>query len=227
MQQAFITGCDKKSQWMLPWFKRNYQNNHNKTPLLFADCGVSSECLVWCQDNFDLVIPQQDLGSIFGCKWFLKPLALSLVNAESKVWLDTDCEINNNIESIFDYLIENKLNMVPDHPWRKRTGEPWHNSGVIGIKGQNPKILYEWILNIRMNDNPISPIYRGDQEVLHAMIQNNKIIGIREQYINDLPHKYNVLRLDLLDNNIPPEAFIHHWTGVKGKEEIKHKMRYK
>ena len=41
---AFLTGCDEITEWMLPWFLENY-SKHNNTPLIFANFGVSKDCL--------------------------------------------------------------------------------------------------------------------------------------------------------------------------------------
>lgn len=43
-------------------------------------------------------------------------------------------------------------------------------------------------------------------------------------HISEAPHKFNVLRIDLIDNVAPPNPIIMHWTGQKGKLEIKKQM---
>ena len=35
--KAFLIGCDKKSEWMLDWFLKNYKFHANETKLVFAD----------------------------------------------------------------------------------------------------------------------------------------------------------------------------------------------
>ena len=45
--KAFLIGCDKNVEWLLPWFIENYKK-HNSTPLIFADFGIS---------NLDIVRP--------------------------------------------------------------------------------------------------------------------------------------------------------------------------
>ena len=42
MENLFITGCDRNTEWQLPWFWENY-SEYNDTPLLFVDFGVSKE----------------------------------------------------------------------------------------------------------------------------------------------------------------------------------------
>jgi len=206
--KAFLTGCDKRTEWMLDWFITNYRKN-NDTPIVFANFGVSDEMLekIHNDKNFNAVIKLQEIPEE---GWFKKPLAMFHCPAKDKIWLDTDCEIKSNLEEMFDLLKPNMLNMVKDHPWTKRRGEVWHNSGVVGIKDK-PKILQDWVIEVRNRPTV------GDQETLHAML--NPILKIR--YINELPHKYNVLRIDLIDGKEIKDPSIIHWTGRKGKDYIK------
>ena len=43
--RAFLTGCDYKYEWLLPWFFENYLK-HNKAPLVFADFGLKDDTIV-------------------------------------------------------------------------------------------------------------------------------------------------------------------------------------
>lgn len=207
--EAFLTGCDEKSEWMLPWFFKNYKK-HNKHPLVFANFGVSDEALKLVQKQAHAVM---DLSKWKGKGWFLKPKAMLNCPAEKTCWLDTDCEILGDLSGIFKTIEPEKLSMVEDKPWTQRRKELWHNSGVVGFQGK-PLILKMW--NQQVEANPVV----GDQEVLHSML--NPITKMT--YIKDMPHKYNVLRIDLLDGRKPDDALIVHWTGKKGKDEIRRQM---
>jgi len=44
-------------------------------------------------------------------------------------------------------------------------------------------------------------------------------------HIAEAPHKYNVLRLDTLQNRVPKKPVIMHWTGHKGKDEIRRQIK--
>jgi len=44
-------------------------------------------------------------------------------------------------------------------------------------------------------------------------------------HITDLPRSYNTLRLDLQDLTAPKNIKVMHWTGQKGKEQIRSMMR--
>lgn len=195
---VFITGCDSNGKWMLPWFEANFRKHNPNARLLIFD--------------FDRY--QHGVG------WFKKPgimvEASKLKDVNKVVWLDTDIEVRANIEDIFDKIEPNKLLMGRDDPWTKRRGEAWHNSGVVGFQG-TPKILShwaEWCNQITIIDNAMV----GDQDVLHAIVREELT---RLTTITDLPKSYNTLRLDLLDKTAPKNIKLMHWTGKKGKEEIR------
>ncbi len=188
----FISGCDKNARWMQKWFERNFKK-HNP--------------------NADLKIYDFDKEFSESAGWFKKPAAMldAAKQANKVCWIDIDCHIKDNVEAIFDYTEPNKLCMVEDVPWSKRRGETWHNSGVVAFEN-NPPILKMWYDMVVQNPSV------GDQEVLHEYVRQgmNRLI-----YIKDLPRQYNTLRLDVLDNTTPKNIKIMHWTGAKGKQEIK------
>jgi len=207
--QAVLIGCDANQEWMLQWWFNNYKT-HNNLPVIFADFGVSAEALNWVKKQAKEVFSvkqEKEKG------WFLKPKAMLKSPSVKTLWVDIDCEVRGSLTPVFKELEVDKLAMVKDHPWISRRGELWHNSGVVGIVNK-PTILKDWILAV--GNKP----HIGDQEVLHSML--NPITKIR--YIKDLPHKYNVLRIDIDDNNVPQDPVIVHWTGSKGKDEIRRQM---
>lgn len=187
----FITGCDSNSMWQLEWFKEHFYK-HNPSAQLY----------VYDFDNF-----ANDLSG-----WFKKPRAMvdASFRANRVCWLDTDMQIQDNIEDIFNYVEPNKLAMVEDQPWTMRRKEKWHNSGLVAFAGK-PIILSEWAEAIDKNPSV------GDQEVLHQILSEGMK---RHIHITDVPKNYNTLRLDLLDNTAPNNIKIMHWTGRKGKDEI-------
>jgi len=209
--KAFLIGCDKNVEWLLPWFIENYKK-HNSTPLIFADFGIS---------NLDIVRPHVhaiiNLTKLYESGWFKKPKAMLLSPSDKTVWIDVDCQVIDNIDGIFDLLEPNKLNMVEDKPWTKRRGEngAWYNSGVVGFIGK-PKILNLWAQWVMENTTQV-----GDQEVLYSRLdQLQKLM-----HINPLPNEYNWLRLQLEhDNQNSWKKKIIHWTGHKGKLRIKEMM---
>lgn len=207
--EAFLTGCDENTEWMLPWFVENYEK-HNNTPLVFANFGISSDMLKYIQTKAVGVL---DLSKFKGKGWFLKPKSMVHCPADKTCWIDTDCQVHGDISSIFEEVEPEKLSMVIDHPWTKRRQEIWHNSGIVAFQGK-PQILKLWDQQVE------ETTVRGDQEVLHTML--NPITKM--SYIKDLPHKYNVLRLDIIDGRRPKGELITHWTGQKGKDEIRRQM---
>lgn len=206
--KLFITGCDKSTEWMLPFFVDRF-TKHNSFPLKVYDFGMSPEV---AQRANATKIDSQDAG------WFKKPMAMIKASkiADYVCWIDTDCEIRANIEDIFDHVEPNKLAMAKDLPWTTRHKTKWHNSGVVAFKSR-PVILDEWASAIAFTKE------RGDQEVLHSLLQDPMR---RITHITDLPRRYNTLRLDLQDGTAPATIKIMHWTGARGKLHIKDLMKH-
>ena len=207
--KAFITGCDKNTQWMLDWFLDGYYK-HNDTPIIFADFGITETYKQKLQESkkFHCILNFKE-KKVSG--WFLKPIAMFNSPSIKTVWLDTDIEILGDISGIFDELVPGKLSMVEDKAWTKRRPKhgTWHNSGVVGFINK-PQILSRWARQVV--DNPRD----GDQEVLYNMLDQIE----KMTYINDLHNKYNVTRLQHLDKTVPREILMNHWTGYKGKLHI-------
>ena len=205
--EAFVTGCDEKHEWMLEWFFKNYKKHMEDVPLIFANFGLTPEGLKLVRENVHAVM---NLKTFDEKGWFKKPMSMIKSPSKKTVWIDLDCEIRDDIRDLFDILQPNKLNMVEDKPWTTRGQELWHNSGVVGFIDK-PPILYQWAKAIR--DDPV----QGDQEVLHLML--NPITKIA--HINDLPNEYNVLRLQTEVDGYGGAIRVMHWTGQKGKDKIK------
>jgi len=227
MSRTFVTGCDKRTEWTLPWFLENFRK-HNTAKITFCDFGVSGPALAWAEKNFDHVIHndvfEKELFRITGLRWFLKPYSMTVVEDRRKIWIDTDCEVLGNISPMFDLLVEDKINIVRDHPWTTRRKEVWHNTGVFGVIGY-PSVLHEWLCQCRVMMQPysINNVPLGDQDALHELIGQDPMR--RMIYINELPNIYNWLRIQLQDGQDDPNKLIMHWTGQKGKLIIQEKMK--
>ena len=202
MKKIFITGCDSKTQWQLKWFVENFQKHNSNAELMIWDFGMNGNPYPQITQK----LKSQDQG------WFKKPRAMFEASKMSDYvcWLDTDCEVRDNIEDIFDYIEPNKLAMVEDVPWSRRRGEKWHNSGVVGFIDK-PVILHEWCKAVQIKKEV------GDQEVLHSIL--NPITKLK--YIKDLPNEYNVMRVQVDNDNYSGSKKIMHWTGQKGKVRIR------
>lgn len=215
MDNVFLTGCDRNTEWMLEWWFENY-SRHNDLPVIFADFGVSSSCRQYVKEHFADIITFRPYEYK---AWFLKPKAMIEASHRAKkvCWIDTDCHVLDNISDIFGYSKPEKLGMVQDKPWSKRRGEVWHNSGVVLIEG-TPKILHNWAEQIEKRPKV------GDQEVLHEMVRGDDLK--RMIHIEDLPNMYNWLRIQIQhDNHDSKKKKIMHWTGNKGKKIIKEIMK--
>jgi hypothetical protein len=212
MKRAFLTGCDKNTEWTLKWFVEGFKK-HNDTPLIIADFGMTKEMSEYAKKAADLYIV---MDTVFLQGWMLKPQAMMSSPAEETCWIDTDCEVFGDISGIFKYIQPEKLTMAEDRPWSKRQKEKWHNSGIVAFRGK-PRVLQEWVRIC--GQKPVE----GDQECLHYLLGAEPLTRLR--LIEDLPHKYNVLRLDILDQCEPKEKLVMHWTGYKGKWKIKEQIK--
>ena len=195
--KLYITGCDKKTRWMLPWFESNFYKHNPDAKLHVFD--------------FDK-----------GNGWFQKPSVMIQASRWSKgvCWLDTDCEVRGNLDPIWNHVVVNKISMAIDKPWSKRRPDRgnWYNSGVVAFGGI-PPVLSEWARYIK--EGLTKEV--GDQEVLNWMLGGD---ALREMtHIHRLPHKFNTLRIDLIDNTEPKNIQVMHWTGHKGKMEIMEQMK--
>ena len=211
MHEVFLTGCDVNTEWQLPWFIEKYRK-HNTAPLILANFGMSKE--MRGIEGVDLVIDIKSEAK----GWFKKPRAIldatQLDGIRKVCWLDTDCEVTGNIETIFDMTEKGKLGMVKDRPWSTRRNElgEWYNSGVVAVEG-TPNILRAWA------DECIRNPVQGDQEVLYLMMGGDALKKL--SCIQPMPHTYNTLRLDYIDNiQVGNPKIIHH-TGKKGNDVIR------
>lgn len=207
MSKVFITGCDETTKWMLKWFVKQFKKKNPNSKLIVYDFGMNKVPKIPCEINYG-VKGNQDRG------WFKKPAAMlhAARNYEYVCWIDTDFEILESIEDVWDYVELNKLAMCEDLPWSTRNKEKWHNSGLVAFKS-TPAILNMWAAGVA--SNPV----RGDQEVLHMMLRSDPMRKL--VHICDIPRQYNVLRLDHLDNTVPDNPKANHWTGEKGKDHIR------
>jgi hypothetical protein len=206
LDNGFMTGCDSETEWQLPWFVENFKK-HNSTHLLVVDFGMSTEMAKWAGENVDSLA---DMSTAKAKGWFIKPIAMMNTPFDKTVWIDTDCEVVGNLDRIFNQIVGDKLNMVLDRPWSKKFGTTMYNSGVVGFH-RKPAILAKWAAYVDPSK------HRGDQEALHMMLDDLQ----RMVFINELQHKYNVLRLDHLSDTAPANRLVNHWTGAKGNTHIR------
>ena len=216
MHNIFLTGCDENTAWQLPWFINKYRQ-HNTAPIVLADFGMTVDTRKKMESDFDLIIEVRSEAK----GWFKKPRAIldatRLEGVDKVCWIDTDCEVTDNIDDIFTKTVMGKLAMVEDRPWSQRRPDlgRWYNSGVVAVEG-TPNILKMWA------DECIRNPVQGDQEVLYLMMNGDELTKMT--YIEPMKHIYNTLRLDYIDGiNVKNPKIIHH-TGAKGKDTIKEQM---
>ena len=219
-----LTGCDKNTEWQLPWFIHNFKTKCAGThcKLAITDFGMTEKAKKKAALDADWVV---DLHGEDG--WFNKVRLFykthEIFGDSNICWMDTDCEIRRCPTGIFDYIEDNKVAMCVDRPWTEHGSPwspqgnlgPWYNSGVVAYRGR-PQVLAYWLTECERGN------HRGDQEALYHYLNGDA--GRRFTNIVEAPAKYNMLRLDVEQGRGPDDATVMHWTGHKGKDEIKRQM---
>lgn len=218
----FITGCDSNTEWQLPWFVGKYEKVCNEK-LIIADFGMTPEMREFAKEHSSYIMDVNSNG------WFSKVetmwrLRSTLGETSYYCWVDTDCELKSDPSGIFNFVEENKLTVVVDHPWTQNGSPwtpqgncgPWYNTGVVAFKG-HPMMLQNWYAEVREEGK-----HRGDQEALYWLLNLDPMH--RVVHISEAPHKYNVLRLDVDQFRSPSSPVIMHWTGKKGNAIIQEQI---
>ena len=214
--KVIITGTDKKYQHYLPWWIHNVsKNTSSDVHIAIADFGMDSKWKHWARKQevvkewIDLPPPPPRYK---GNTWFYKPITLLASKYESKVWIDIDCEILDNIDALFNFLHEGKISTCPDyyHSWGCK-----YQTGVFVTKSQ-PEILKKWAIEC---DRGVTS-NRGDQEILWDVINRENA----HPRISPIPEEYNWLRIALDKGKDIPNKKIIHWTGDRGKQVIAEKI---
>lgn len=218
VKKSFLTGCDLNTEWQLPWFIENFIEN-SVGILQIADFGMTDDMLDFIEHHPRFGKQLYILN--FETKlegWFKKPRALyeATNNGFCVCWLDTDCQIDGDIDSIWKHFESGRMGMVIDRPWTRRrpdNGE-WYNSGVI-LSDRN-QTLTSWMNSCEKSQE------ESDQYILYHM--HTPIERISKIY--PIPHEYNTLRLDYIDNVAVENPIVIHHTGKKGNDVIRQQMNF-
>lgn len=231
-KQGFLVAADLTQEWLLPWWWDKYRafNDH---PVAFVDLGLSSGMKQWCKERGHYVhLPIADIfvqekqefstehvqkwerqyGNHFWdsrAAWFKKPLACLRTPFKKTIWMDLDCEVKGNLDSMFS-LKPPKNGLVIAQGYSYSPDDTDVNSGVIIFEKGVP-IIEDWAKESLLSNN----IYVGDQDILYDLIVKHSID------IQDLPLIYNWSRFS--EQN--PEAVVIHWHGKYGKSYIIHEMQ--
>lgn len=220
INRTFLTGCDKNTEWMLPWFMSNFKKHNPNENLVIANFGMTQNMLEYIQKNTEYLI--MPIGNNYPIAWCMKPAAFMecLTTHNEVMWIDTDCEVLGDISELFHYIPDVGICIAIDKPWTELRNEQWHNTGIFGAYTYN-QLLITWEHNCRhgigLEQHPNLPP-PGDQDVLHKILVNNPIMM---SYIHEIPNKFNFLRLQVDRGDKVDDVRVIHWTGAKGKEYIK------
>ena len=215
MNKTFLTGSDHNLQDLLPWWVGCVRKHNPDIHITIADFGLTGSAKDWVKHNANHVIVYERHPEL---AWFYKPQSMIDCPYEYTCWLDLDCEMLAPVPEIFDFPTEDQMALThdsvrgnPDHD----KGVFWWAVGVNVVKGK-PQILKDWARNTTNNKD-----LRGDQEVLHKMIQVNPQLN---DYIVKMPLEYQWLRIDLLNGKDNENKKIVHWTGPLGKQHIRENL---
>ncbi|MBS0627493.1 MAG: hypothetical protein JSS09_04710 [Verrucomicrobia bacterium] len=230
--KGIIIGSDEKQEWLLPWWWENYAK-HNNFPVTFIDFGLSERGKAFCKSIGELTsIPSfySSLGiketvsqekqkfweaiykEMYACwekrsLWHKKPLALLQTPYQHTLWLDTDCEVHDSLDPLFDQIAKAKgLLLCKEGLLNKNdllTDEILFNSGVIGFSKGSPYIL-EWAQETLLQHNA----HFGDQNLLSRLIHE------RKWPVEHLDKLYNWRQIV---GEKDPNVKITHWVGEAGK----------
>lgn len=209
--KAFITGADRKQEWLIKWWVKLHRKHNPDIPLMVCDFGdMSEQAKAWTRENVDTFIELQQHSK---CAWFLKPEALVRSPYDVSCWLDLDCEIVAPMDDIFDKCPTGKIGVTIDVIHSK----DYHATGlVVADKGN------EWIKTWR--DESIKATARGDQEAFRALWLRSPEF---KKQIHVLDPAYQWLRLQLVRGQDNKNKRLIHWTGPVGKAHIKDKLMTK
>ena len=215
MNKTFLTGADYNLQDLLPWWVGCVRKHNPDIHITIADFGLTDSAKDWVKHNVNHVIVYERHPEL---AWFYKPQTMIDCPYEYTCWLDLDCEMLAPVPEIFDFPTEDQMALTqdvvranPDHD----KGVFWWAVGVNVVKGK-PQILKDWARTTTNNKD-----LRGDQEVLHKMIQVNPQFN---DYIVKMPLEYQWLRIDLLNGRDSENKKIVHWTGPDGKKYIRENL---
>jgi len=240
-----ITGCDKRVEFLLPWWWKNY-SAHNSYPVVFLNFGMTETAISWCKkrgDVVDIEIPQGIIADGRGqidpealekwerfkkWKWdkhrifFTKAVSLLSTKFKRTLWLDIDCEVLGNLALLFEHCVPPYELVVNES--RKTKDERRRLIG--GLKEGDE--LYNTGVLVFFHGSPsiqkwiegwlkYNKYYFGDQDIL------SKILN-RKQY----PFKVISREIYNAHRKLVPltdKVLIRHWMG-DGIRLIIKKMLY-
>lgn len=215
-----VIGVDKNQEWMLDWWWENYYR-HNDYPVFFADFGMSQRGLDYCKTKGEI----GQRIELDDTPWFKKAFGCLHTPFKRTLWLDTDCEVRENLKPLFDFPAGHELAATID----RGTPKQWFdalpsditifNSGTLLYNHGEP-IIQKWALMtlLMLTLEPVKgklKIPTGDQEILALAIR---------QYG---PERAKPIPADLVRLRLEPdkieygECIIKHWTGSAGKNRIR------
>ncbi len=238
MFQGIIAGCDRNQEWLLPWWWKHY-STHNSYPVLFIDFGLSEEGRAWCSERGECIRLPSIQRFILGKKsvpsergnaweqhygkkiwsrrriWFQKPFALLLSPFPFSLWLDLDCQVQGNLEPLFnclafgiDIAVKRDIDAIQELHQKRgfiQPGEVNYDCGLIAFRKEAP-ILLHWAQEVKERNDQ----FVFDQQAL------SRAIARHQPSLLELPPIYNWSAV----NGANPKALVVHFHGGFLKQTI-------
>jgi hypothetical protein len=201
--EGVLLMCDANQEWMLEWWWYNYRK-FNSLPVHFVDIGMTDAGRQWCAEHGTLsILPSFNLKH-----WYKKPFACITSPFMYTIYMDNDCQVMGDVSPLLDYA--KPVGLALDIVTRWTSGNVPVQGGVIAYM-HGASLISQWA-----KDTPENSFYfRGDQEILQAMISNNKCDFL------EMPERFNWVR----GRGANSQALINHWTGDEGKQIIREQIK--
>jgi len=209
-ETAVLTGCDEEQEWMLEWWYDNYIKNSYNYPLYFCDFGMSNKARDWCLDRGEVI--ELDPSIKYEKVWFKKPFFFLEARAKKLLWIDLDCQVQQNLQPLIDGYGNKKIALALDRnymfgrPDIFKPGEIMYQNGVIAVSHGDP-VVENWCEYTPKHHGE----HRGDNELLVRMM-------FEKRYQPEvIPEEHHWVRVD----GENPAATIFHCHGLQRKKLIK------
>ena len=207
-RDGVITGADRRTEWMLPWWWERVRRHEPDLAIAFADFGLSDAARSWCRRHGRLI----DCRDTELAGWHNKPTAILRAGFARGLWLDTDCEVIGPLAPAFAALDEGTGFRTREDAHRPDLAGRTSSVGTIAVRYGEP-LVGEWARAI-LSAPPGT--YRGDQEALATVARWG------DPRIGELPARPGPFEHLRLDGPEPAAgAAVFHHTGPAGKKAIR------
>lgn len=217
-ERTVVVGCDKKYEHTLEWWLSKYKKKNN-LPAIFANFGVSEPARQWAKQTFTEVIDVHPENNEF-C-WGLKQQAVLEAGKTARwvMWIDLDCEINENIEAFFDPLTcDDDFGIAIDVPEFRYPGEIEVSKNQLQaglfLTSSRGRVFRKWLEEM--------PFHKCDQRAISSIYHHEKNLT-KFFKLYDWGMHCPRLALPFQIDKHPALPDVIHWTGPIGDTVVSYK----